>query len=153
MSLSAISGMHMTECVYVVTACMGSVGRTQLVDLAIDTGQARNTKNGHIAAAEGDPFRAPELRHWVDAADLELGGLLDRAVRTVGKRGHIGRAETMCLVLAERAEGESALLNGVTEAVRVRGLKSGGTAHGSPAHPCVGTCQSRLDRLGIDHIG
>ncbi|MFJ2640412.1 RHS repeat-associated core domain-containing protein [Streptomyces sp. NPDC087511] len=236
-----------------VTTLIEGNGEKQLVDLTIDTGQARDTKNDHITATEGHPFWAPELRQWVDAVDLKsgqwlqtsagtwvqitavrhrtqstavynltvddlhtyyvqvgrastlvhncgpsgdllgyaeflrphggkgggvvyaakytspsgrsyfgynasglhpkVGGLLDRAVRTVGKRGHIGCAETMCLVLAERAEGESALLNGVMEAVRVRGLKSGGTAHGTSAHPCVGTCQPRLDWLGIDHIG
>ncbi|WP_225804757.1 polymorphic toxin-type HINT domain-containing protein [Streptomyces sp. NK15101] len=79
------------------------------------------------------------------------GGLLDRAIRQLGKRGHSGCAETMCLILAERAEGQSALINGSFSVVRVRGLASGGTSHGSPATPCKIACQPRLDWLGIDH--
>ncbi len=81
----------------------------------------------------------------------KAGGLLDRMIRQKGKRGHDQCAETMCMILAEQAEGDSALINGTMEVVKVRGLNSGGTAHGTPATPCAHTCQPRLDWVGIDH--
>lgn len=81
----------------------------------------------------------------------EPGGRLDRAFAMLGKRGHDNCAEAMCLILAEKAEGPGGLLGGKMEAVRVRGLKSGGDAHGSEATPCRESCMPRLDSMAIDY--
>ncbi|MEU4101986.1 RHS repeat-associated core domain-containing protein [Streptomyces tanashiensis] len=105
----------------------------------------------HFAAKYTSPSGRSYFGYNGHDLQAKPGGLLDRAIRQVGKRGHSGCAETMCLILAERAEGQSALINGSMEVVRVRGLASGGTSHGSPATPCKIACQPRLDWLGIDH--
>lgn len=109
-------------------------------------------KRGVVYAAK---YTSPSGRSYFGynghGLEAKPGGLLDRMIRQKGKRGHDQCAETMCMILAEQAEGDSALLNGTMEVVRVRGLNSGGTAHGTPATPCAHTCQPRLDWVGIDH--
>ena len=68
-------------------------------------------------------------------------------------RYHVGCAETMCMILAERAEGLAGIDGGSMEVVKVRGLNSTGpdSAHGSSAEPCDTVCQPRLDNQGISY--
>uniref|UniRef100_UPI002739A76B polymorphic toxin-type HINT domain-containing protein n=1 Tax=Symbioplanes lichenis TaxID=1629072 RepID=UPI002739A76B len=80
------------------------------------------------------------------------GGVMETAVEQLGKPGHQYCAETMCLMLAEKAEGDAAF-GGVMEVIKVRGLQSPpGGAHGTPASPCSESCRPRLADLEIDHI-
>jgi hypothetical protein len=70
-------------------------------------------------------------------------------VNTLGKPGHIGCAETMCLILAENAEGDAAF-GGQMDVVKVRGPNATGDAHGTTGYPCETACVPRLQALGID---
>ncbi|MFG2217397.1 polymorphic toxin-type HINT domain-containing protein [Streptomyces sp. NPDC048685] len=65
-----------------VTALIEGNGEKQLVDLTIDTGQAQNTKNGHIIATEGHPFWVPALHQWVEAGSLKAGQWLQTSAGT-----------------------------------------------------------------------
>ncbi|MEV6143643.1 polymorphic toxin-type HINT domain-containing protein [Streptomyces sp. NPDC051992] len=65
-----------------VTALIEGNGEKQLVDLTIDTGQAQNTKNGHITATEGHPFWVPALHQWVEAGSLKAGQWLQTSAGT-----------------------------------------------------------------------
>ncbi|WP_326766066.1 polymorphic toxin-type HINT domain-containing protein [Streptomyces sp. NBC_01591] len=56
-----------------VTALIEGSGQKQLVDLTIDTGNARNAKTSNITATEGHPFWVPELHQWVEAGSLKAG--------------------------------------------------------------------------------
>ncbi|MFD7528669.1 polymorphic toxin-type HINT domain-containing protein [Streptomyces sp. NPDC059849] len=51
-----------------VTALIEGNGEKQLVDLAIDTGQSQNAKNGSITTTEGHPFWVPALHQWIQAS-------------------------------------------------------------------------------------
>ncbi|MBR7829703.1 hypothetical protein KDK95_25580 [Actinospica sp. MGRD01-02] len=85
----------------------------------------------------------------------EEGGAVDSLAQEFTPpdgRYHVGCAETMCLILAENAEGAAGIEGGSFEVVKVRGLNSGpGSVHGDPAGPCPLVCQPRLNNQGITY--
>ncbi|MES9594274.1 polymorphic toxin-type HINT domain-containing protein, partial [Streptomyces sp. NPDC094045] len=65
-----------------VTALIEGNGEKQLVDLTIDTGNARNAKTSNITATEGHPFWVPALHQWVEAGSLKAGQWLQTSAGT-----------------------------------------------------------------------
>jgi hypothetical protein len=108
-------------------------------------------KNGVKVAAK---YTSPSGRSYFgyNGHDVKApsGSVMDTLIQTQGKAGHGYCAEMMCLILAEKAEGEAAF-GGVMDVVRVRGLSSQGNAHGTPMSPCATACRTRLFELDIDH--
>jgi hypothetical protein len=107
-------------------------------------------KQGIIYAAK---YTSPSGRSYFGYNGHDLiptpGGVVDNMVNTLGKLGHIGCAETMCLILAENAEGAAAF-GGRIDVMRVRGPNATGSAHGTTGYACETACVPRLRALGID---
>ncbi|KAA2265095.1 type IV secretion protein Rhs [Solihabitans fulvus] len=78
----------------------------------------------------------------------ELKSEMERVAGPVGGR-HGACAEVNAMSRAVAEEGPDALRGGSMQAVRVRSVNSGGTAHGTPILPCENYCQPLLGALGI----
>ncbi|MFI6849951.1 polymorphic toxin-type HINT domain-containing protein [Kitasatospora sp. NPDC050467] len=107
------------------------------------------TKKGpHVAAEYTSPSGQTYYGHNGHGMSPQAGGDLERAIQESGHHG--GCAEVMCLIQAETAEGAGAIRGGSMRAVRVRGLRSEGNAHGTPIDPCPNACTPLLRILGIN---
>ncbi|WP_351230143.1 RHS repeat-associated core domain-containing protein [Streptomyces sp. NPDC002133] len=77
-----------------VTALIQGTGEKQLVDITIDT----DGLAGELTATDGHPFWVPELRQWVDAADLKAGQWLQTSAGTyvqISALGHRREHQTV----------------------------------------------------------
>jgi hypothetical protein len=107
------------------------------------------TKRGpHVAAEYTSPSGKTYYGHNGHGMSPEVGGDLEAALQASGHHG--GCAEVMCLIQAEAAEGAEGITGGSMRAVRVRGLRSEGNAHGTPIDPCPNACTPLLENLGIN---
>ncbi|MEO3974993.1 RHS repeat-associated core domain-containing protein [Streptomyces sp. CAU 1734] len=108
------------------------------------------TKKGpHVAAEYTSPSGLIYFGRNGHGLSPKAGGDLERALRESGHHG--GCAEVMCLIQAEAAEGADSIRGGSMRAVRVRGLRSEGNAHGTPISPCPNACTPLLGILGINN--
>jgi len=104
-------------------------------------------KGPHVAAEYTSPSGNTYYGHNGHGLSPQPGGALERALKDSGHHG--GCAEVMCLIQAEAAEGAAGIVGGSMRAVRVRGLNSQGSAHGTPISPCPNACQPLLNILRI----
>jgi RHS repeat-associated protein len=128
----------------------GGGGTTKSLGSYADSLRPIASKHGpHFAAQYDSPSGRPPYQGYnmEEGFTPKPGGELESALRAVGHHGHC--AEVMCLIKAEFAEGPSGIRGGTMSVVRVRGLRSGGTAHGTTATPCPDYCMPLLNVLGI----
>jgi hypothetical protein len=65
-----------------VTALIRGDGAKDLVEITVDVDGDRGNDTGTITATDGHPFWLPDVHRWVEAKDLEAGGLLRTAAGT-----------------------------------------------------------------------
>ncbi|MEV7229527.1 RHS repeat-associated core domain-containing protein [Polymorphospora sp. NPDC051019] len=106
------------------------------------------TKRGpHVAAEYTSPSGNTYYGHNGHGMSPQAGGALEKALKNSKHHGQC--AEVMCLIQAEAAEGVAGIVGGSFRAVRVRGLASGGNAHGTSIAPCHPRCSTLLGLLKI----
>ncbi|GIH11636.1 hypothetical protein Rhe02_97030 [Rhizocola hellebori] len=116
-------------------------------------GYADSLQNGytskggpHVAAKFTSATGKSHFGHSGHGMAPREGGLLEIMLRSSGHHG--GCAEVACLIAAETVGDD--IVRGSMTAMRVRGVNSGGSAHGTPMTPCP-SCLSLLDLLGIGY--